>query len=227
MMMVVSAAHIALQPDFYKFYDDGEFQRIDRLSKKVFCLVLVAALGLILFGKEVVMLLADEKFHEGLKVVPLVVIGYVFFGLFEMYGRYIGHEKKTYYSSIAIITAAGVNIVMSAAATPVNTVPSAKSTDSRSPGCSVTGTVKLIVYVVSAPAQAVAGLSKTVAPQVAPAVGTAIALRLSIKPSAITILSIFLTSFLLSCYQVLPDFEAVRFGFCGCPNSSVLGCPVW
>ncbi|MGB6874369.1 MAG: hypothetical protein WBE46_09655 [Dehalococcoidia bacterium] len=39
--------------------------------------------------------------------------------------------------------------------------------------------------------------------------GTAAALRASIRPRANTILIIFLTSFLLSCSQVFPEFQAV------------------
>lgn len=33
----------------------------------------VFALGLVLFTKEIVLILTDEKFHEGLKVVPIVL----------------------------------------------------------------------------------------------------------------------------------------------------------
>jgi hypothetical protein len=47
--------------------------------------------------------------------------------------------------------------------------------------------------------------------QVAPDVGAAITVRPSIRPRATKILIIFLTSFLLSYDQALPDFEAAWF----------------
>jgi len=89
----------------------------------------------------------------------------------------------------------------------------------------VAGDVKVMLY--TAPVPAHGGVTVTVAVQAAPAVvGIATALKANIRPKATRILIIFLTSFLLSNYQVLPDFEAVSFCFCSCPGEIVLGCPV-
>jgi hypothetical protein len=76
------------------------------------------------------------------------------------------------------------------------------------PGSNVTGDLKVMLYVSVAPAQP---LTMTTVPlQVFAAdVGRASTLRPSIRPRAIRILIIFLTSFLLSNYQAFPDFEAV------------------
>lgn len=114
LLIVIGSTQTALMPDFFKFIDNKEYNRLDNLVKKVFSIVTIAALGLILFAKEIVFVLADKKFHQGLQVVPIVIIGYVFFGMFTVYGRYIGYKKKTIFSSIVALTAGISNIILNA-----------------------------------------------------------------------------------------------------------------
>jgi O-antigen/teichoic acid export membrane protein len=114
LLMVIGATQTAWMPDFFKLRDNKEYDRFDALIEKVFSIVTIAALGLVLFAKEIVMILADEKFHPGLCVVPLVVIGYVFFGMSSVYGVHIGYKKKTVFTSIVALTAGISNIVLNA-----------------------------------------------------------------------------------------------------------------
>ena len=112
LLMVIGATLTALIPDFFKFMDNNEYDRIDALFKNVYSIVVIAALGLILFAKEIVIILADEKFHAGLSVVPIVVMGYVFYEMFYIYGMYPGYKKKTVYSSLIVLTAGISNIIL-------------------------------------------------------------------------------------------------------------------
>lgn len=114
MLMVIYSLTPAIEPDFYKFRDNKEYDRINALYEKVFSIVTIAALGLVLFAKEIVFILADEKFYPGLSVVPLVVIGYVFYGQSIVYGNYIGYKKKMAFVSIVSLTAGISNIVLNA-----------------------------------------------------------------------------------------------------------------
>ena len=114
MLMVIYSLTPAIEPEFYKFRDNNEYDRINALYEKVFSIVTIAALGLVLFAKEIVIILADEKFYPGLSVVPLVVIGYVFYGQYIVYGNYIGYKKKTAFVSIVTLTAGISNIVLNA-----------------------------------------------------------------------------------------------------------------
>ena len=112
--LVIYSTQTALMPDFFKFMNHKEYDRLDLLIKKVFSIVIISALGLILFAKEIMIILADKKFHSALSVIPIVIIGYVFYGMFTVYGRYIGYEKKTIYVSIVAITAGISNIILNA-----------------------------------------------------------------------------------------------------------------
>lgn len=114
LLMVISSTQTALIPDFFKFLDNKEYNRLDVLFKRVFSIVTIAALGLVLFAKEIVMILADEKFHPGLSVVPIVVIGYVFYEMFVVYEMYPQYMKKTIFTSAVVLTAGMTNILLNA-----------------------------------------------------------------------------------------------------------------
>jgi O-antigen/teichoic acid export membrane protein len=117
--LVDHAVQTAFTPYYFEMMDKNEFRKLDKITGRLFSLITLAALFLIFFAREIGEILADESFHEGLKVVPAVVVGYVFFSVFFFYGRLIGYEKKTYYSSILIVIAGVVNIILNAKFIPV------------------------------------------------------------------------------------------------------------
>lgn len=112
LLMVNSSTLTALIPDFMKFLDNKEYDRLDVLMGKIFSIGTIAALGLVLFAREIVVILADVKFHEALKVVPIVIIGYVFHEMFYMYGMYPGYKKRSIYTSIVSLSAGMLNIIL-------------------------------------------------------------------------------------------------------------------
>jgi O-antigen/teichoic acid export membrane protein len=114
LLMVNGSILTAFVPDFIKFLDNKEYNRLDVLMGKVFSIGTIAALGLVLFAREIVMVLVDVKFHEALKVVPIVVIGYVFHEMYFMYGMYPGYKKKTIYTSIVTLSAGSLDVVLNA-----------------------------------------------------------------------------------------------------------------
>ena len=114
LLIVNGSIMTALIPDFMKLLDNKEYDRLDVLMGKIFSIGTIAALGLILFAREIVVVLADVKFHEALKVVPIVIIGYVFHEMYCMYGMYPGYKKKTIYTSIVSLSAGSLNVVLNA-----------------------------------------------------------------------------------------------------------------
>lgn len=116
--LLIHAVQMAFTPYFFEMQDKKEYRKLDKTTRRVFSLITLVALGLVFFGGDLGRLIADAKFHEGLKVIPPVVLGYLFFAVYMVYGRFIGYEKKTYYSSILVITAGVVNIVLNAVFIP-------------------------------------------------------------------------------------------------------------
>lgn len=114
MLLFIHSITPALLPDFFKLVDNKEYNRLDVLFEKIFLIVTTVAFGLILFAREIVIILADEKFHSALSVVPIVVIGYVFYGMYIVYGMYAGYKKKTIFTSIITLTGGISNIILNA-----------------------------------------------------------------------------------------------------------------
>jgi O-antigen/teichoic acid export membrane protein len=110
--IVITATQAALMPDFFSFLNQKQYSRLDALIKKVFSFITLSALGLILFTDEIMNILIDEKFHASGVIVPIVVVGYIFHGMFTVYGRYIGYVKKNFYSSLVLILSGILNIVL-------------------------------------------------------------------------------------------------------------------
>jgi O-antigen/teichoic acid export membrane protein len=110
--IVIFLTKRAYLPDFFKFMNRKEYRKLFSMEKKVFGLIAISALTLILFSKEIIVLLADEKFHEAIKVVPIIVIGYFFYAIGSMYSKYVIYTKKTIYFSIIALSGGFLNIIL-------------------------------------------------------------------------------------------------------------------
>jgi O-antigen/teichoic acid export membrane protein len=112
---LVSVALItAWTPDFFRQMDEKNFRQIDKDIEKTFKIIVASALFLILFGPELGKLLAHEKYHVAMWIVPLVVFGLLFNAAWQFWGRNIGYAKQTHWTSIIALSAGGANIVLNA-----------------------------------------------------------------------------------------------------------------
>lgn len=118
LLMVIGATQTAIMPDFYKLIEKKEYRVLDNLVKKLFLIILVFSTGLIFYSKELVYILSDAKYHATYKIIPIIVIGYVFFSMFYIYIRYIDYTKKTIWSSVILLSSGLINIVLNASYIP-------------------------------------------------------------------------------------------------------------
>lgn len=104
------ALNSAWIPKYYKLIvleDKSEYNRnVIQMHK----FTLVAALGLIFFGKEIGMILGSKSFHSSLQIIPVVVLGSLFYVYFYFYNWNIDYAKKTLYSSLVVGLAGVINI---------------------------------------------------------------------------------------------------------------------
>lgn len=112
LLLVIGATQASFYPEYYSFLEKKEYKRLDNLLKKIFSIIVLAAMGLILFGKEILIFLADPKFYDSSKVIPIVVVGYVFYAMFLFYSMYVGYTKKTIFLAIPTLIAGMSNIAM-------------------------------------------------------------------------------------------------------------------
>lgn len=112
LLIVIGATLAAMIPNIMGFIAKEEFKRMDSLIKRVFSIIMVAALGLIFFGKEIILILADPKFHMAGDVVSIIVLGHIFYGMASIYGLHIEYTKKMIYSSISVLLAGAINMIL-------------------------------------------------------------------------------------------------------------------
>jgi O-antigen/teichoic acid export membrane protein len=110
--LIVSAINFAWAPIFYDTARNRKDARslLSRMFTFYAVVVSVLAVGAILFSREAILIMAAKPFHEAYLVVPAVVVGYLFQGLYFMSVTPIFYMKKTYVLPFLTGVAALVNI---------------------------------------------------------------------------------------------------------------------
>lgn len=110
--LMTSAIQASYYPAFAKLFNKKEYEKISYMSGKLFYIEALCAMALILFGKEFGLVLGPKEFHNSLFLIPIIVMGYVFFAMFYKYLIYIDYMKKTIFSSIIVLTSGVTNIIL-------------------------------------------------------------------------------------------------------------------
>ncbi|MGP3778033.1 lipopolysaccharide biosynthesis protein [Halanaerobium saccharolyticum] len=110
MNVVVMASIKAWQPIFYEEFAENNLNKINRMAYNYSKYIYLAAIGLILFSEELVMILADESYYSALNLVPIIVLGYVSVFLYTLFFQYASYRKRTGLISLNTFIAGFVNI---------------------------------------------------------------------------------------------------------------------
>lgn len=100
----------AFAPDYFNLMNERQYNQLDKKILQILQIYIIVALSLIYFGKEVAFILADEKFAKATNIIPIIISGYVFFSIFEIYGRNSIYANKTIYSSMNVLIPGVINI---------------------------------------------------------------------------------------------------------------------
>jgi O-antigen/teichoic acid export membrane protein len=110
MNLVVMASGKAWRPFFFEDYRTGQFEKINRMALEYANHIYLAAVAIILFSSDVVILLADKQYHAALPLVPIIVLGYVFVFLYTLFFQYAAFRHRTGLISINTFIAGFANI---------------------------------------------------------------------------------------------------------------------
>ena len=111
-LIVITAITPALIPNFYQLMNDGKTGVVDKINRQISWLICSACTGLMLCGGFILQFLSDEQFHDGARVVPAVVMGYIFYAQAGVYNRFCGYYKRTVLQSLGALLAAAANILL-------------------------------------------------------------------------------------------------------------------
>lgn len=109
---LTTSIRTAFVPDFYKLIQTSNYNRISLIFQKILIISILAAYFVIVFAKEIIHILAHQSFYESYRIVPLIVIGYVFFDMFYVYSPYLEFKKHTWLLSIIVLGSGIVNIFL-------------------------------------------------------------------------------------------------------------------
>lgn len=102
----------AYVPIFYEKMNKNDTVGINLLVEKYVKVILLLALFLSLFAREIVMMLADNKYFSALPIVPIIIMGYVFSFFYVLYVQYAFYYKRTKAIALFTLIAGGCNIAL-------------------------------------------------------------------------------------------------------------------
>ena len=111
LFLVVGGFQTAWIPTIYSSYREEEAKPFyARIFSYFWALLFLGAVGLSLFGKEILAILCPETYLGAYAVVPLLVLSVVFFRGGGLFSFGIGIAKKTQYNLLVMVLAVALNI---------------------------------------------------------------------------------------------------------------------
>ena len=92
--------------------------RLSRLATYYILTICAASVGLCLFARDAIFLLTAEPFHPAYLVVPVIVIGYLWNGLYLLPLNFLFLKSKTAWIPLGTVAAGLVNVAMNFALVP-------------------------------------------------------------------------------------------------------------
>jgi O-antigen/teichoic acid export membrane protein len=112
LLLGITAIQVSLFPDFFKYFEEKNYNKLSNIVGRMFSFIFIFGFFLILFGGNILSFIADPKFHSGINVIPPIVIGYLFYGLFVYHSNYVTYSKKTIYLTVSTLVAGILNILL-------------------------------------------------------------------------------------------------------------------
>lgn len=110
MMILISIAHSAWNPYYFQYMTAKDYKSIDHDYDLIWRVTLIGAMGLTMFGNEIALILARHEFIGGMYLLPILILGYVFYQWSYVYLRSTGFARRTIWNAVAIVTSGISNI---------------------------------------------------------------------------------------------------------------------
>lgn len=119
MMTVIGITHSAWNPYYFRYMNVNDYKSIDSDYSLIWKATLLIAFGLSAFGYEMALLLSKGgEYLSTMYVLPILVLGYVFYQWAYVYLRNTGYAKRNIWNAYCVLTSGGLNIVLNAFLVP-------------------------------------------------------------------------------------------------------------
>lgn len=112
MNILVMASSKSWQPIFFNEIKKENYQKINNMAHSYSNYIYFCAIGLMLFSKEIVFILADKKYFAALNIVPIIIVAYIFVYLYTLYFQYASYRKRTALISVNTMIAGIANVLL-------------------------------------------------------------------------------------------------------------------
>ena len=109
-IMIFTALTYAWDPEFYVLMKNKNYVKHDSDVTKLSRLIAIGSCVLVLFADQIGKLLGSPKYHEGLVLIPIIVLGQYFLSVNYFYKNQISYAKKNWIASVVILITTLVNI---------------------------------------------------------------------------------------------------------------------
>lgn len=110
--IVTTSINNALVPWQYEKLEKKEFKNLDNVMFKTFLLAAACSFALSCLAPEIMKVLADKKYYEGVYVIPPVAMGLFFSFMYTMYANIEFYYSKNKFSMYISSAGALLNIVL-------------------------------------------------------------------------------------------------------------------
>lgn len=110
MMLVITVFHMAWNPYYYRYMNNMDYHKLDKDYDIIWRITLIMGAIISLFSFDIGNLLARKEFIKGLYIVPILVVGYIFYQWAYVYLRNASYAKKTIWNGIVVVTSGIINI---------------------------------------------------------------------------------------------------------------------
>ncbi len=119
MNMFIQAFRYAFEPFFFSHSSENNDTKVYATIMKYFVIFgLIIFLGMVLY-LDIIKVIIDKEYHEGLKVVPIIVMGNLFFGIYFTLSLWYKLTDMTRYGAYISLTGAGISLLLNFLLIPV------------------------------------------------------------------------------------------------------------
>lgn len=119
MLVFIGLIHQAWNPFYFRYMNAGDYTSIDEDYDIIWRLTLVLGCLLSLFSCEVGVLFGKTEYIVAIRIIPILVLGYIFYQWAYVYMRNAGYAKQTIWMGTAVVASGVSNIIMSLWMVPI------------------------------------------------------------------------------------------------------------
>ena len=108
----VAALNNAWLPIFFNALKNNCHEKIQNLAEKYTKIVIISVFVLIIFSKDIIIIMADKQYMESYKIVPLFALSGMATFLYTLFVNYAFYAKRTGIISIISVVACLFNVVL-------------------------------------------------------------------------------------------------------------------